>query len=250
MGQITNSTLVGAGISPVVTLNAPLTIGSGLKGWWDATVKSSLWQNSTRTTPVTSDADPVGCIDDLSGNGKNMVQATAGARPLYKTGLQAGCPALFFQGTDDVLATASVCQTTSVATMFCVVKSTVNGGKFFINGAAAGSNGYGFNKNGANRDFLCEGVANQTGAAMGSGFEIWVGTISAGPAWVLRINGSAITINPSNSTVSAPTLQTSLGGTTSFLTGHIIEAGIYDNALSGPNLGKLETYLNLKYAIF
>ena len=81
MGQITNSTLLGAGISPVVTLNAPLTIGSGLKGWWDATVKSSLWQDSARTTPVAFNADPVGAWDDKSGNGNHVTQGTTAAKP-------------------------------------------------------------------------------------------------------------------------------------------------------------------------
>lgn len=46
---------------------------------------SRLWQDSARTVPVTADGQPVGCIDDESGNANHALQVTSGQRPLYKT---------------------------------------------------------------------------------------------------------------------------------------------------------------------
>lgn len=45
----------------------------------------SLSQNSTGTTPVTANAQPVGRVLDQSGNGTTASQATAGQRPVYNT---------------------------------------------------------------------------------------------------------------------------------------------------------------------
>lgn len=59
--------------------------GSEVGAWWDLSDISTLWQDSARTTPVTADSDPLGCVDDKSGNGNHLLQATAGNRPLYKT---------------------------------------------------------------------------------------------------------------------------------------------------------------------
>lgn len=45
-----------------------------------------LWQNAARTIPVTQDSDPVGCVDDLSGNGNHATQTVSAARPIYQVG--------------------------------------------------------------------------------------------------------------------------------------------------------------------
>jgi len=53
-------------------------------GIYDPSDLSTLWQDSARTTPVTANNDPVGAIDDLSGNGLHLLQ-TGTNRPIYKT---------------------------------------------------------------------------------------------------------------------------------------------------------------------
>lgn len=88
---------------------APLAISftvSGLfagtaGGWYDPSDLSSMFQDTAGTVPVAADGDPVGRINDKSGNGKHLLQATAGARPLYKT--LGGLSWLFFDGIDDRL---------------------------------------------------------------------------------------------------------------------------------------------------
>jgi hypothetical protein len=50
---------------------------------WDLDNIASLWQNSAGTTPVTAYGDPVGKVDDASGKGNHLIQATSSRRPTY-----------------------------------------------------------------------------------------------------------------------------------------------------------------------
>lgn len=78
---------------------------SGEEGaWYDPSDLSTLWQDAAGTTPVTAADQPVGRIDDKSGNGNHATQSTAGSRPLYKTA--GGLHWLESDGVDDLLATA------------------------------------------------------------------------------------------------------------------------------------------------
>lgn len=68
--------------------------------FYDPSVLSSVWQDSGRTTPGAVDS-PVGALDDLSGNGNNILQATGASRPQLR---QSGSLYyLEFDGVDDRL---------------------------------------------------------------------------------------------------------------------------------------------------
>lgn len=69
--------------------------------WFDSNDLSTLFQDSARTTPVTSDGDPVGAWDDKSGNGNHLTQATASERPVYRT--SGGLSWVEFDQVDDNL---------------------------------------------------------------------------------------------------------------------------------------------------
>ena len=58
---------------------------AGLSLWYDISDLSTLFQDSAGTTPVTSDGDPVGRINDKSGNGFYCSQSIVSAKPTYKT---------------------------------------------------------------------------------------------------------------------------------------------------------------------
>jgi hypothetical protein len=54
-------------------------------GWWDPSDITTLWQDSVATTPVTAVGDPVGRMDDKSGNGNHFIQANnTSFRPIYQ----------------------------------------------------------------------------------------------------------------------------------------------------------------------
>ena len=81
----------------------PVTLfADGKQGvFYDPSKLSSLWQNAARTIPVTADGDPVGCMDDLSGNSNHATQSVSVARPIYKT--DGILHWLQFDGVDDYL---------------------------------------------------------------------------------------------------------------------------------------------------
>ena len=54
-------------------------------GLYDPSDLTTLFQDAAGTIPVTSDGDPVGRINDKSGNGNHLTQAATSARPTYRT---------------------------------------------------------------------------------------------------------------------------------------------------------------------
>lgn len=71
--------------------------------WYDASDLSTLFQDDGMTTPVATNADPVGAWMDKSGNGGHALQSTSSRRPTYRTAIQNGLPALLWDGIDDYL---------------------------------------------------------------------------------------------------------------------------------------------------
>lgn len=85
----------------------PLDIFSGGYGaWYDPSDLTTLWKDTAGTQQVTADGDAVARIDDKSGNGLHLVQATGANCPLYKT--DGTLRWLQFDGTNDRLQKASV----------------------------------------------------------------------------------------------------------------------------------------------
>lgn len=53
--------------------------------WFDFSDLSTMFQDSSGTTPVTADGDLVGYVIDKSGNGYHVSQSTTSKRPTYRT---------------------------------------------------------------------------------------------------------------------------------------------------------------------
>ncbi len=74
--------------------------------WYDPSDMTTLFQNSTGTTPVTAADQPVGLMRDKSGRGNHASQATAAARPILRN--SGALWWLEFDGVDDVMSTGSI----------------------------------------------------------------------------------------------------------------------------------------------
>jgi hypothetical protein len=72
--------------------------------WYDPSDITTLWQDAARTSRVTASGQTVGCIDDKSGNGHHMMQATAAKRPIYTE--SSGLRFLSMDGVDDEMGMA------------------------------------------------------------------------------------------------------------------------------------------------
>lgn len=93
-----------------------LTAGTNSAIWIPLSGYSDLYSDSGRTTPITAGSgDPVGAVDDLSGNGLHLLQATTSLKPDATDGLT-------LDGVDDNLdATFTV---TGDAAFLALVKTT------------------------------------------------------------------------------------------------------------------------------
>jgi hypothetical protein len=76
-----------------------------------------LWLDASQITGL-NNTDPVATWTDLSGFDNNATQATAGSRPLYRTNILNGLPAVRYDGIDDwltVLGTDALAMTNNAA---------------------------------------------------------------------------------------------------------------------------------------
>jgi len=92
----------------------------------DASVLSSLKQNSNGTTDAAATNDPVGYWADLSGLGNHAAQSVAtGSRPLLRLNNQNHLAGLLFDGSNDFLtATVAGFRSLTATTVIQVVKPT------------------------------------------------------------------------------------------------------------------------------
>jgi hypothetical protein len=79
---------------------------SGLLALWDFSVASSLYDATSGGSLVTADG-AIARVNDLSGNGNHLTQATLGKRPQRKTAYLNGIDAALFDGSTDGLALGS-----------------------------------------------------------------------------------------------------------------------------------------------
>jgi hypothetical protein len=84
---------------------ASLFAASEAGAWYDPSDLATIWQDSSRTTAGAVDS-PVGALDDKSGNGHHLTQATADARPILRQ--SGGMYYLERDGSDDRMATGTV----------------------------------------------------------------------------------------------------------------------------------------------
>lgn len=68
-------------------------------GWYDPSDLSTMFQDTAGTIPVTAAGQLVARINDKSGNGNHLLQATSAQRPSYQLDGTRGY--LLFDGTDD-----------------------------------------------------------------------------------------------------------------------------------------------------
>lgn len=80
---------------------SPLSLSPHL--WLRFQDLDTLFTTSGGSTNVAADDDPIGRVEDKSGNGNHWTQATAGSRPLYKPNVVNESAVARFDGVDDFL---------------------------------------------------------------------------------------------------------------------------------------------------
>lgn len=118
-------TLLGKPYDPLWPLhNLP-----SLQAWYTFDDPAYLRQVSDGTGAVTADGDPIGYCMDRSGNGRHIIQATAGNRPTWRVGIRNGRAVARFDGDDFLLNSApgALLRNVAGATMVMVLQTTAPG---------------------------------------------------------------------------------------------------------------------------
>lgn len=95
---------LGLGLTRTKAIWAPSVLEPVV--WYDPSDLSTLFQDAAGTIPVASVGDPVGRVEDRSGNGFHLTASSDAARPTYQA--SGGFSWLEFDGVDDKLSTAGV----------------------------------------------------------------------------------------------------------------------------------------------
>lgn len=210
-----------------------------------------LWLRSDRGITI---ATGVSSWADQSGNGNTPTQGTPSAQPtLNATGGPTGGPALTFVAASSQCLNLASCPFASnlSVTLFMVLKFTSvavtniaynAGGAIAFAGLATPA-----------RDFLAQGVADQTDTTSGAttNWEKWTGTVAAGPLWSLRVNGAAHTLSVNNSAPRAFSAQMNVGtdGAGTFANMSVAEIIGYNGVKSAADIATVEAYLLARYGI-
>ncbi|RWO34742.1 MAG: hypothetical protein EOS10_00110 [Mesorhizobium sp.] len=234
---------LGGLIADAVRLPFSLFDGGIAGGLYDPSVLSSLWQDSARTVPVTADGDPVGCMDDLSGNANHLLQiGAATTRPTYRT--SGGLHWLEGDGTADYLrATFTLTQTFERISALRQITWTLNDQIF---GGSAANAGVLFQITGTPNIALFDGSIAVTNAGAAVGADVVVTERHAGASSQMAVNNVAyVTGNPGTTGPGGVTLFASNGGAGNSNVrcyGFIIRAGTMNDS----EISFLRTYFGAK----
>lgn len=220
----------------------------------------TLWFAADHLTGF-NDGDAVTTWPDQSGNGYDVTQGTAGSRPLYKTNIFKGKPALLFDGTDDYFAnttsnpfTAGAARTvfgvlksntdTNWALLQCRTSTTYWGYSSALYSGTYMYFGDGVNGSGNTTSKSSEIVVQGTGRHI-----VAIRAPGAGGTHTFRLNGvNAVTTGGSTPASESGSTGFYVGRTGAiYMNGHIAELIAYDSNLSDADCLKIEKYLAIKY---
>jgi hypothetical protein len=217
--------------------------------WFDFSVATYAYQDSTGTTPVTADGQVIGRAVDRSPNNNHALQAGADTvKPTWKTNIQNGLGASLGDGAD-WLATSAFTEIAQPNTIFCVVRNPVIGStEVFFDGIANTKRSQVYYDSGAISWYA--GTIRNTGDAQAVTTTLYT-VVFNGASSMLRTNGvqtdaADIGANP----LTGVTLYTDFAHTAAFFSGYIMEYILINASLGGAALAAIESYINTKWAVF
>ena len=201
-----------------------------------------FWYEATAITNK-ADNDPVSQWDDLSGNGKHLVQVTGSMQPIYKPGIRNGNPVVRFDGQDDRLANLSIPARTAHTIFVVLAKRSAVGSPnisshAFDRGSNAGIGSYPATSPSNWIWIHNQAIANQQVGISAQAWHILVVRVTSASSISFRAEGGAVTatFDPHDSVTTGTQLY--LGFAVGQASGDVdIAACIgYDSALHGGNI--------------
>lgn len=231
-----------------------LPIPNGVSLWFDASDISTLFQDDTGLTPVTSDAQTVGLWKDKSGNGYNIHQATAGSKPTYKVAIQNGKSGIQFNGTNNL----DSIQTFNPFSLTLFIAAKRSG----TVGATMGIVSLTDSVSGGSRTFFTGTNVLNARVASSSVTATITGTVLANIGFIggMAIDTTNVTVLLNSESINATHSATSadriirVGGlnvntTASLYSGDLYEILMYNSKLNSTDITATINYLNTKWAL-
>lgn len=249
-----------------LVVDAPALVGSIGGAFTPSSVGTlALWLDASQITGL-ADAAAVSSWSDLSGNGKHAVQATAAAKPTYKTAIQNGRPVVRFDGTSDGLQTPALTlgATTGITLYWAgnvpaataatqlLAETAVGAGNFQIYMSATPSLTFGQQGNIGLTNWVINAASGLTGPVVWCG--VFNTTLPAATESQGYKNGTlvgALGTNNDNSSAFADKtfdIGARANATSLWCACDIYEILVYSSALSGANRAKVDRYLRSKWA--
>ena len=215
--------------------------------YYDCTDATTMYDAITGGSNVTT-GNLVARLEDISGNGYHLTQATAASQPTLTAAVLNGYAGLTFAAGDIMANSGTIVGGATNRTIIAVCSgSTSSSNRVFYLGTSSATAGAQFAVTGeiavrvasGNRVFTTS--LSSTHAVLSVALD---GTDCTGiSAW---LNGSAL----SESSTSNQTLNTASGASIGdSLGGDILELAVFDSALATADREAVETYLQAKYGI-
>ena len=242
-------------VRELLPLSSPTGI-TGLVLWLDGSDISTLFQDTAATSPVTANGQSVARINDKSGAGNNVTQATGATQPIYQTGIQNGLSAIQFDGNRhmDTVTTFANFPVTIIGVARTNTTITVARGLLTIRH----STNFGLRVSLTTTDFVQGTVGptdvNRSAAiAIGTNETFLFGVKADASSLYVIKNG---VISPSSAHAASTVSNIArLGGinvntTGTRMQGHIMEVCMYSSALSNDDIARLCSYFDNKWNIY
>lgn len=236
---------------------------SGCLSWHDASDAATLYDATSGGSLVAADA-AVARWEDKSGNGRHLINATSGQRPLRKTAIQNSLDCVLFDGSDDRLRTSSNFPETGDAEFSVfVVSKKLTAAKGNLLGWGLSAVSLGASGMYDDNSFVTWGYAGgnsfNLSAVNTTSFHLHSYLKTAGAinttSTARRDRSSVATSGHSALTPNIFSAPLGLGMWSdytigaAFYHGHIAEALIYDSKLSDSNRDAVELYLYNKWFV-
>ncbi len=211
------------------------------------------WYKADAITGLADSAAVPSWIDS-SGSGRTLLQATAGFRPVYKTGILNSKPVVRFDGSDDYLRATFATLPLGPRTIFCVAKTDLVSGNYYIYDGATGTDTMMLFSGG-------ELYYQASGASGGASSNLAVPAVLPTTSWHifatvydsflgnLRVGGNAGRAGTGMATEPEGITLGARGSLAVFLDGDFAEYILYDRVLTLAEINLVANHLATKYAL-
>jgi hypothetical protein len=226
-------------------------INSSFVTWY---IPSSVYAytDSTCTTPVSGNGDPIACLEDLTGNGNNATQTSGGLEPTYQSSVINSKPVVRFNGSTQYLEDAL---SYTARAVFIVFKPDNQTGD--TNGQLWGDYNGGhqvavYNDTGlVSKYYSFDGFGGATAkfAKNNNAVSGFVSDSAGTNDWSTSAQLVYVEFN-ANQGVNSQTIGAQNSGMYEFYGGDIAEIIILSSSPSAGDITKIKTYLNGKYSLY